>query len=125
MNRIKKIGNFEAACLLLNMICSKIILSFPRVVAEDAGTAGWLMTLLVSVAAIILFSLLSGLYRKFSGRDILDVGKYALGGAGKILAGIVFMLQLLLVIPVVLREFSEDIKVISLPSTPISMVLLF
>ena len=125
MNRTRKIGNFEAACLLLNMICSKIILSFPRVVAEDAGTAGWLMTLLISAAVIVLFSLVSGLYRKFSGRDILDLSKYALGGVGKMLAGLVFMLQLLLVIPVVLREFAEDMRVISLPSTPISIVMLF
>lgn len=124
MNRKMKIGNFEAACLLLNMISSKIILDFPRTVSEDAGTAGWLMTLVVSAVVIALFSVLSGLYRKFAGRDLLDVGESALGSVGRILTGLLFMLQFLLIIPIILREFAEDIKVISLASTPISMIIL-
>lgn len=124
MNRKKKIGNFETACLLLNMISSKIILDFPRTVSEDAGTAGWLMTLLVSVVMILLFSIISKLYRKFAGLDILDVGENALGTIGRMLAGVLFLVQFLILIPVVMREFAEDIKVISLPSTPVSMILL-
>ncbi|NLO40337.1 MAG: endospore germination permease [Ruminiclostridium sp.] len=124
MNRKMKIGNFEAVCLILNMTALKTMLDFPRTAAEDAGTAGWLMTLLVSVVVIVLFSVISGLYRKFAGYDILDVGKTAMGNIGKMITGILFMLQFLLIIPVVLREFAEDIKVISLPSTPISIILL-
>ncbi|NLN63860.1 MAG: endospore germination permease [Clostridiaceae bacterium] len=124
MERKIKIGNFEAACLLLNMISSKIILDFPRTVAEDAGTAGWLMTLLVSVAVFAIFSVISKLYKKFSGQDILDVGESAFGTVGKILAGILFLVQFLLIIPVILRGFAEDIKVISLASTPVSLVML-
>lgn len=124
MKQKMKIGNFEAACLLLNMITSKIILDFPRTVAEDAGTAGWLMTLLVSATVIVLFSVLSRLYRKFAGQNILDVGENALGNVGRMLAGFLFLLQFLLIIPIILREFAEDIKVISLASTPVSVVIL-
>lgn len=124
MNQRKKIGNFEAACFLLNMIATKFILNFPRTVAEDAGTAGWLMTILVSAAVIVLFSIITRLYRKFAGKGILDVGEIALGSVGKMLAGFIFLLQLLVIVPVTLREFAEDIKVISLSSTPISMVIL-
>jgi len=119
-----KIGNFEAVCLVLNMTALKTMLDFPRTVAQDAGTAGWLMTLLVSAVVVVLFSVISHLYRKFAGYDILDVGKTAMGNIGKMIAGILFMLQFLLIIPVVLREFAEDFKVISLPSTPISLILL-
>jgi spore germination protein (amino acid permease) len=125
MNPKMKVGNFDTACLLLNMISSKIILSFPRTVAEDAGTAGWLLTLLVSIAAVVLFTVLSGLYKSFAGRDILDIGESATGSVGKMMTGIIFILQFLVSIPIVLREFSEDMKVISLPSTPISIVMLF
>lgn len=125
MNPKMKVGNFDVACLLLNMIGSKIILNFPRTIAEDAGTAGWLMTLLASIVAVVLFVVLSGLYKNFAGRDILDIGESAVGSVGKMLTGIIFMLQFLVSIPIVLREFAEDMKVISLPSTPISIVMLF
>ena len=70
------------------------------------------------------FSVISKLYKKFSGQDILDVGESAFGTVGKILAGILFLVQFLLIIPVILRGFAEDIKVISLASTPVSLVML-
>lgn len=119
-----KIGNFEAACLLLNMIASKILLDFPRNAAEDAGTAGWLMTLLVSVIVFCLFVILSGLYKKFAGQNILELGETAFGVGGRIIIGLLFMLQFLMFIPIRLREFAEDMKVISLTSTPVSVVIL-
>lgn len=124
MNLKAKIGNFETACLLLNMISSKIILDFPRSVSEDAGTAGWLMVLLVSVVMILLFSLITKLYRKYAGQDLLDVGETAMGVFGRTLTGLLFLVQFLILVPVVMREFAEDIKVISLTSTPVSVILL-
>jgi len=118
-----KIGNLEASCLLLNMLSCKIILDFPRITAEEAGTAAWLMTLLVSIVAFCLFLILSRLYKKFEGQDILDLGENAFGTAGRILTGIIFLVQFLLTVPFILRQFAEDIKVISLTSTPVSAVI--
>ncbi len=119
-----KIGNFEAACLLLNMLASKIILDFPRTVAEDAGSAGWLMVFLVSVAVFCIFFLISRLYKRFEGNDILDIGERALGETGKAIVGLLVIVQFMVIIPIVLRQFSEDIKVISLTVTPISGIIL-
>lgn len=124
MNRKIRIGNFEAACLLLNMIAYKILLGFPRDAAEDAGTAGWLMSLLVSVLVFVIFSVLSRLYSKFHGDSILDISESVIGGIGKTIVGILLMLDLLIIVPITLREFAEDIKVISLGSTPVSVILM-
>ena len=37
-------GRWEGISLLITMISTKAILDFPRVMAEDTGTAGWLLT---------------------------------------------------------------------------------
>lgn len=124
MDQKMTIGNFEAACVLLNLISSKIILDFPRTVSEDAGSAAWLMILLDSVVVYLLFLLMSRYYRNFAGKDLLDVSEIALGEVGRILTGIIFLVQFLYVTHVVLRQFAEDIKVISLTSTPVSIVIL-
>ena len=60
MDQKTTIGNFEAACLLLNLILSNI-LDFPRTVSEDAGSAAWIMILLDSVVVYLLFLLISRL----------------------------------------------------------------
>lgn len=117
-----KIGNFEAFCLLINLFCSKLILDFPRNVAEEAGTAAWIMVLLVSVTVFVVFIVIAKIYKDFSNKDILDVAESGIGEAGKIIAGMLFMLQFLYLIPIVLREFAEDIKVVSLTTTPISIL---
>ncbi|NLC20219.1 MAG: endospore germination permease [Clostridiales bacterium] len=119
-----KIGNYEACCLLLNMICYKIILSFPRVVAEYGGTAGWLLTMFSSVIGILLFYVISGLYKQFAGNDILDIAEIAFGIIGKIIVALFFLVLFLTFVPVFLREFAEDIKIISLTNTPISIITL-
>src|SRR5690554_6341684 len=118
-----KIGNFEAFCLLINLFCSKLILDFPRNVAEEAGTAAWIMVLLVSAAVFVIFIIIARIYKNFPQKDILDVAESGIGEAGKIIAGMLFMLQFLYLIPIVLREFAEDIKVVSLTTTPISIII--
>jgi spore germination protein (amino acid permease) len=65
------------------------------------------------------------LYKPFGGKDILDIGEYVGGKPLRGILGVITSLYLMFIISVVLREFSEDMKIISLPVTPISLVSLF
>jgi spore germination protein (amino acid permease) len=118
-----KIGSYKTTCLLMNMILYKMILLYPRNAAEEAGNAGWIMTIVTSVYVFILFLIQKKLYDKFSGQDILDIGEHAFGKTGKILTGLLFIANFLILVPIILREFSEDIKVISLTTTPVSVII--
>ena len=77
-----KIGNFEAFCILINMFCTKLILDYPRFVAEEGGTAAWIIVLLVSLVLFVIFIIMARIYKNFSGKDILDVAESSLGYAG-------------------------------------------
>ena len=81
---------------------------------DSAGFGGCIFTVLAYIPTIW----------KFAGNDLLDVGEIALGEIGRIIAGIIFLIQFMYITHVVLRQFAEDIKVISLTSTPVSIVIL-
>jgi len=120
-----KIGKWEAISLLINVVCTKIFLFYPRMTVEDAGTAGWLMTIFAAMVAFILFFILMKLHRRFEGKDIIDIAEHLGGKPLKILTGAILSGITFLLIVIVTREFSEDMKTISLPLSPLSYVAIF
>ena len=118
-------GNWEAAMLLTNLICAKIFLYYTRMTAEDAGTAAWILSVYISLLALIMFMVLIKLFRKFEGRDILDIAEIAGGKPLKIITGLVLTGVLLYLSVAFLREFTEEMKVVSLPTSPLSYIMFF
>lgn len=118
-------GRWEAVTLLINLICTKLFLYFARMTVEDAGTAGWIMTVYISLLALIMYVVLIKLFKKYEGKDILDIAEIAGGKLFKIIAGLVVSGSLFYLTSVVLREFSEDMKVVSLPVSPLSYIMIF
>lgn len=123
-NRIS-FGKWEASTLLINLICTKVFLYYARLTVEDAGTAGWIMTVYISLLALIMYIILIKLYKKFEGQDILDIAEIAGGKPLKIITGLIVSGFLFYLTTVVLREFSEDMKVVSLPTSPLSYIMIF
>lgn len=118
-------GRWEAVTLLINLICTKLFLYFPRLAAEDAGTAGWIMVIYICLVIIIIYIILISLYKKFEGRDILDIAEFAGGIPLRILTGLLITSALFYSTSLVLREFSEDMKVVALPFSPLSYIMIF
>lgn len=123
-NRIR-FGKWEAVALLINSICTKLFLYFARMTVEDAGSAGWILTIYISLVTLIIFSVLIRLYKPFEGRDILEVAEIGGGKLLRILTGLITAGVLFYLTVITIREFSEDMKVISLPKSPLSYVMLF
>jgi len=118
-------GKWESVCLLLNLICPKLLIFFKRMLVEDAGNAGWILTIYISLIAFAFFVIISRLYNKFEGVDIIDVAEIAGGKVLKIATGIIISVVLLFLTVNVLREFSEENKVISLTLSPLSYIMVF
>jgi len=72
-------GSHEAICLMITMISTKAILSFPNIMAKIGGSAAWIVAIYISILAIIVFYITSKLYSNFEGKDIIDIGEI-LGG---------------------------------------------
>ncbi|MCX7843205.1 MAG: spore germination protein [Clostridia bacterium] len=125
MNKKIVFGNWEAITVIINMICTKIFISFPRFMVEDAGTASWLLTIYISILAFIGFYIISGLYKGFEGKDPIELAELAAGNTGRVAAGIVLTLLMLYFTAYHLRLYAENLKIISLSISPISYVMLF
>jgi spore germination protein (amino acid permease) len=118
-------GRWEAASILINAVIVQVILNFPRSMVEIGGTAGWMIAVYICVLALLGFFLIQKLYSKFEGKDLLDLGEHIGGDFGRVVVGLILMAHFMFAISVILREFSEDMKVIALTVSPISLVTIF
>lgn len=118
-------GKWETVCILLNVICTKIFLNYPRLASEQGGTAAWLFSVYVSLLALGAFALISRLYKPFGGKDLLEVSECVGGGFGRIATAIVIIMFLGWTTTVYLRTFSENMKLVSLTVSPLSFVEVF
>ena len=117
-------GKWEAVTLLINLICTKLFLYFARMTVEDAGTAGWILTIYISILSLFFFIILTRFMRKFEGKDLIDIAGIAGGKPVRMITGLVVTITLFYLAATVLREFAEDMKVVSLPSSPISYIMI-
>jgi spore germination protein (amino acid permease) len=121
-NRIR-VGSFEAITLIINLICTKLFLYYGRMTAEDAATAGWMSAIVSGLAAFIMFIVIIRLFKRFGELDIIDISEIAGGKVLKVIAGTVITTGLFFLTVIVVRKFTEDMKIVSLPSSPLSYVM--
>jgi len=118
-------GRFEATCITITLLSTQLFLNLPRIMMEAAWTAAWILTVYISLLALVLFTIIFKLYKRFEGKDLLDLGEHIGGSIGRIIVGVIVLFFLLYIAPVILREFSENIKIIALPQSPLSFVMIF
>ncbi len=125
MEKKINLGKWEAAAILINMLCVKIFLNFPRKMTEEAGNAGWLLAIYICILAFAGFYIIAKLYRKFEGKDLLDIGEHIGGSIGRVVVGLIVVALLLFIVSIIVRTFTEDMKIVALAVSPISYVTTF
>ncbi len=94
-------------------------------VVKQVATAGWYMTLISSLTAMLLFIFIYLLLKRFEGKGLLDINEIVLGRT----IGSVFSFMLLFIListsVINLREFSEVIKVYVLPDSPLIYIMVW
>ena len=118
-------GRWEATALIINLLCTQIILGFPRLMVETAGTAAWILVIYISVLAFLSFYIIQKLYAPFEGKDLLDIGEHMGGNVGRILVGSIIVIYFTALVAIVMRQFSEYMIIIALVNTPISFITMF
>lgn len=118
-------GHWEASAIIMNLIYTKIFLNFPRMAVEEGGTAAWIFAIYIAILAILGFTVIQKLYKPFEGKDLLDVAELAAGNIGRILVGFVILFCLGWGTVAYMRMFSENMKLISLTTSPLSYVELY
>lgn len=119
------IGEKEAKWLMIVLFVSKLLFMGVRQYVAGSGTAAWIQAAWCGLLAIVVFAVLSRLYRRFEGRGLFDLAQYAFGGAGlKILGGALFVL-IVVDTAMLLRMYADTIASITLSTSPAFYIMLF
>lgn len=113
-----KIGVREAIWLVTLAISAKVFFTSPSMMVGSVGNAGWYMTLISALIALIGFMFIYLLLKRFPGKDIMEIFDISMGRfLGFAFSG---LLALYLLFKAVTRiaEFNEVIKVYVFPLSP-------
>lgn len=119
-----KIKLSEAIAIILAVFFAHSILTIPKDILNITKSGTILNIIFVSVIALLVVTLVYKLMSKFKGEDILDISEYLGGTIFKNLIGFVFITYFLISSSLLLRNFSECLKIIYFPVTDLIFIIL-
>lgn len=122
---LSKLETLEAIGLISVVMINKIILNYPKVIIKDTESSAWITTILISIIVTLFAYFIATLFKRFPGQDILDVSNYLGKKHLKIPIGIAHILFLIAISSLVIRNFSESLKIIYFNNSPIIYLILF
>lgn len=114
------VGYTETLMLTVIALTTKF-LWLPRVAAEHAGTAAWLLPLLNAVVSSIFFWFIVSILDPGSDESVTRQYEKGAGLAGTLLLAGIF-LEFLLLLGLILRRYAGETRTVILPNTPIIVV---
>ena len=113
-------GLFNVLTILL---ITKLFLGVPRTLAEEGGSAAWLLVLTSAAIAAFGILILTKLIKRFPGKNLVQIAEILWGSPGRILTCLILSLFFTAIATAAVREFAETMLTTVLPRTPISIVI--
>jgi len=120
----EKIGNIEAIALILTIMINHIILNLPKNIIQSTSSGAIINVIFISLIALGIVFLICKLWQKFPNQDIIDISEFLGGRFLKSFVGILFFSYAFFTIVTILRSFSEGMKIIFFPRTPVPIIML-
>jgi len=98
------------------------ITTLPSVLAKEVGHDGWISLLVTGILAVILSACIAQLLKRYSDKNIFDIGRLIFGKAVGAFFNILLILYLVSAAAAGIRIFSAFLRLTLLPLTP-SLVL--
>ena len=119
---VQKIGFIEAVFLICIVMANEILLNIQENIIFSTGSSAWVNVIFISIIAIAFTLLICKLFKKFAGKDILDICEIVGGKWLKLIIGIAYIGLFLLISSTYLKYFSESLKIIYFPQTPVFII---
>lgn len=119
----EKFGIREAISLITIVIITKIYFTSPALLIKFTGTAAWYVTLISALTAIVGFTFVYLLLRRYPGKNLIEIFEVVWGRSlGSIFSGLL-SLWFIAESCIFLREFTEVLRVYELPLSPTSFII--
>lgn len=73
---IHKIGTFEAIALICIVMVNHIIINIPEIIIQSTGSSAWINVIFISIVSIGFTLIICLMFKKFIGKDILDICEF-------------------------------------------------
>ncbi len=120
-NKIR-FGSWEATALMVNFVFGHIMLVFPRDMVQFGGSAGWMISIIITLIAAGYFAIVCKLYKNIGSLDLIDISAGIGGRVFKVIIGLLIVTLLTLTAAIFLGSFSQTLKIISLDSSTLEYV---
>lgn len=121
---VSKFNKMESIALILMITINHIILHLPKIIISDLQSSSSINIIYISILALLIVFIASKLLIKFPYLDILDISKFLGGNFLKILVGLILLLYFIFINSIILRNFSENLKIIYFQKTPIALIII-
>lgn len=111
----------EITSLLINVICTKMLLTFPRTMIINSGNSAWIQAIYNSVIVFIIFFTTYSIYR--GKKNIIELAQMFGGKALKIIVGIMVFAVLMINFATIIRIFPETVKIVLLQDFRVELIL--
>ena len=125
MNNKSKIGTIESIAFISIVTINKLIMNTSRDIISQSGSSAWINVIYISIIAILFALLLYKLFKNFTSSDIIDVSEYLGGKPLKIITSVLYLSLFIIFVSIILRDFSETLKIIYFNTTPIIFIMGF
>ena len=117
-----KFGVQEAVCLVTITICTKIFFTSPAFLTRLVGTAVWYTTLISAATAIVAFTIVYLLLKRFPGKNLIEVFDNSMGRFFGFIFSFAFAVLFLMDAGMALREFTEVLRTYTFQYTQSSLI---
>lgn len=121
----QKMSNIEAFVLILIIIISHLVLNLPQTIINTSGSGSLLNIIYISLIVILLCLLINKLFKPFPNADLLDVSEFLGGKILKNIFGIVLISYLIFTASVLLRNVTENLKIVYYFKNSSAFVIIF
>ena len=118
-----KITTVQAIMLVLVICLTPSILSLPKNLIETTRSSILINIVYVTLIAILIAILIYKLIKNFSGYDIIDISEYLGGKTFKSIIGTIFITYFLTSSAILIRNFSECLKLVYYPMTSVVFII--
>ena len=124
MNNKFIIEKKELFWTLSNLITIKMFFTYPKYMVETAGCSAWMSCVFMSLIAIIISYITLSLYEKSGKKNIIELSNKLGGKTFSVIIGLILCITLLFNMAVTARTLPESVKIVLLPLTPMSYLII-
>ncbi|PAD85332.1 hypothetical protein CHH57_00230 [Niallia circulans] len=123
MNNKIRISAKQMMSLLMMTIISTAILSIPAVTSKHAGHDMWVSPIFSSISGLITAFIILQLHKLYPNETIFQYSKHIVGTFLSKCIGLAYLLYILLVTSIIVREYADFILTSLLYSTPLVVII--